>query len=166
MNMLQEQYRSQQAEQAALAERRNALRVPVIKSGKILVGGAYSQGVLNCLVLDESAAGVLVDLGAVFSLPEEVVLQLGNGASYRARRRWAVGTKAGLEFLGPQAADSDIEVQMTQMAQLLATKGLSAAMAGLRAQHYFSQPELKLAAEDAEAAYHRLEAILTAGRPI
>lgn len=145
--------------QAMLAERRNTPRVPVIKSGKVVVGGDYSQGVLNCLVLDETALGVLIDLGALFVLPEEMVLHISSG-SYKARRRWAVGTKAGLEFVGTQVVSTEIAAQKTKLLKLLEAQGVRAAMAMLRAQNYFNQPDLRRTAEEVEAAYYRFEAML------
>src|ERR1700731_5261168 len=83
----------------ALAERRNALRMPVIKSAKISVGLGGAQGVYNCLVLDESQSGVLVDLGTMVNLPDEVTLHMNSGATYLARRCWSAGTKSGLSFI-------------------------------------------------------------------
>ncbi len=52
-----------QAAQAALAERRHASRVPVIKSAKVIAGEQGAQIVYDCLVLDESPSGVLIDSG-------------------------------------------------------------------------------------------------------
>ncbi len=82
--------------QSILAERRNASRIPVIKSAKLLVGEGFSQGVYNCLVLDESSGGVLVDLGAVFTIPEEMIVHLTGGqcaapdVAGRLAPRWAL----------------------------------------------------------------------------
>jgi hypothetical protein len=169
MKMLQNQDRCQEAgaataqgTQPSLAERRSAARTPVIKSGKLVVGGELNQGVLNCLILDQSATGVLIDLGAVFALPEEMVLHLGNGPCYRARRRWAVGTKAGLEFIG-QVVSAEASAEMAQMARLLTTQGLPAALAVLRSRNFLGQAELREAAEAAEAAYAQLETLLNPG---
>ena len=143
-----------------LAERRNASRVPVIKSAKIIVGGDLNQGVYNCLVLDESATGVLVDLGAIFPLPEEVTLKMTGGAIYKARRCWAVGTKAGLAFHGPQSLSPEAMQLLHQFGERLPAHGLPVTIAALRAKRYFENEELRHAAEAAEAAYQRLEAVL------
>lgn len=144
----------------ALADRRNAARVPVIKSAKIIAGGEVNQSIYNCLVLDESAAGVLVDLGAMFSLPEEVSLHMTGGASYKARRCWAVGTKMGLAFIGPQMMSADTMEKLAQLGRMMQSQGLPATLAALRAQRFFESEELRRAAENAEAAYHRLETVL------
>ncbi len=143
-----------------LAERRNAMRVPVIKSAKIVTGGDAGQSVYNCLVLDESPSGVLVDLGAMFNLPEEVSLHMTGGASYKARRCWAVGTKAGLAFTGPQVLSPETVEKLAQLGRMMQAQGLPAAMAALRAQKFFESEDIRRAAESAEAAYHRLETVL------
>lgn len=144
----------------SLSERRNAMRVPVIKSAKIVTGGEVNQGVYNCLVLDESLSGVLVDLGAIFSLPEEMTLLMTGGASYKARRCWAVGTKAGLAFAGPQMLSAETVERLGQLGRMLQAQGLPATMAALRAQYFFESDEVRRAAEAAETAYHQLESML------
>lgn len=162
-NMLQNQVRDHAEgapNHATLAERRNTSRVPVIKSAKIITGGEINQGVLNCLVLDQSATGVLVDLGAVFALPEEMTLHMTGGATYKARRCWAVGTKAGLAFQGPQLLSTETAELMAQLGRLLQMQGLPSVMAALRAKRFFENEEVRSAAEAAEAAYLRLEAVL------
>jgi hypothetical protein len=146
---------------AALAERRAAPRVPVIKSAKVFVGAGIGQSVFNCLVLDESATGVLVDLGTLANLPELVTLQMGGGGTYAARRCWAVGTKAGLEFVGGQVISGETALRMRKVADILVSQGTIAAVGTLRAARFFDHQELRRAAEEAEAAYFRFEAILT-----
>jgi hypothetical protein len=143
-----------------LAERRNAMRMPVIKSAKVITGGEVNQSVYNCLVLDESSSGVLVDLGAIFSLPEEVVLHMTCGASYKARRCWAVGTKVGLAFTSSQMLNAEILEKLAQLGRMMQAQGLPAIMAALRAHHFFDNDEVRRAAEAAEASYHRFEAVL------
>ncbi len=153
-------FKTGEATQSMLAERRNATRIPVIKSAKLVVGDGYSQGVYNCLVLDELTSGVLVDLGAVFSLPDEVILHTMGGATRRAKRCWAVGSKVGLEFIGDQLVSVETTQEMVAVAKLIRAQGLPAGIAALRAQHFFGQKELREAAEEAEAAYYKLEAML------
>lgn len=144
----------------ARGERRSATRIPVIKSAKIITGGEVGQSIYNCLVLDESPSGVLVDLGAIFSVPDEVQLHMTGGASYKARRCWAVGTKVGLAFTGQQAISPETMEKLAQLGRIMQTQGLPAAMAALRAQHYFESEDVRRAAETAEAAYQRLEIAL------
>lgn len=142
-------------------ERRAETRRPVIKSAKLLLGSEYSQGVINCLVLDETANGVLVDLGTVFVLPEEMVLQMANGASRRVRRRWSAGSRFGLEFTGAPVVSKEAGAQMASHGRALWTQALPLVLAELRAQHFFGDDALRQAAAEAEAAYRKLEQTLT-----
>lgn len=143
-----------------LTERRERPRVPVIKSAKISLGGGLAPGVFDCLVLDESPAGMLIDLGVVVTLPDEVTVQLAGGASYVARRVWSAGTKAGLEFLGGPVLAGDTALRMRRIAEVLHNQGVLAAVATLRVARHFDSDALREAAEAAEAAYLRLVALL------
>lgn len=145
------------------AERRSAARMPVIKSAKLLLGSDFSQSVINCLVLDEAANGVLVDLGSTFLLPEEMVLQMASGPSYRVRRRWSAGSKFGLEFMGGPLVSKEAGAQMAELGRALWTKPIPLVIADVRAQRFFGHEELRQAAEEAEAAYRKLEQVLVRG---
>ncbi len=153
-------FKAGETAQSMLVERRAATRIPVIKSAKLVVGEGYSQGVYNCLVLDESVGGVLVDLGAVFSLSDEVILHMLGGATRRAKRCWAVGSKVGLEFIGDQLISVETTQEMVGIAKLIRAQGLPVGIAAMRAQRFFGQEELRQAAEEAESAYYKLEAML------
>ncbi len=93
-------------------------------------------------------------------LPDEVTLQLNTGATYRARRAWGVGTKAGLEFIGGQIVTDETAQRMLKTGDVLKTQGVPAAVATLRAARFFDHSELRKLAEEAEAVYFRLEAML------
>jgi hypothetical protein len=149
------------SEATALAERRGGSRKPVIRSAKIFTSTNGDGGVLNCLILDQSNAGVLVDMGTLAELPEEVMLQMSGGASYLARRCWAVGTKAGLEFIGGQILTEETSQRMARIADVLQRQGVAAAVATLRTARFLDHEELRRIAEAAEAAVQRLEAVLT-----
>jgi hypothetical protein len=164
MDMLQQEITNHP--DTTLAERRTVSRIPVIKSAKIFVGPVSSQSIFNCLILDESKTGVLIDMGTLVNVPEEVTLQMGSGATYQARRRWSVGTKAGLEFIGAQVMTTETSVRMGRIADVLQRQGVVAAVATLRAARFFDHEELRQIAEAAEAATQRLEAVLTGHQPI
>ena len=144
---------------AAPAERRDTARNKVIKSAKLVFGAAHS--VYDCLVLDESAGGALIDLGAMIALPERLTIQFNNGAAYPAERRWAAGTKAGLRFTGGQIISDDAAQRMHKIAGILQVQGLPIAMQLLRSARFLDNAELRRAAEEAEAAFIRLERFLT-----
>lgn len=86
-----------------VAERRRSDRQQVLKGARLLVG----EQLYNCLVLDESAEGALLDMGALYSLPESVVLQISGGAFRPAIRRWTAGTKVGLEYCAVPLAGAE-----------------------------------------------------------
>jgi hypothetical protein len=145
---------------ALLAERRGDARVPVVRSAKLVAGEGFHEGVYNCLVLDESAGGALVDLGAVFLLPEEAELHLAGGAVRRVRRCWTAGSKVGLEFIGEPLVSAEAKREMASIAGLIRERGLPAGLAALRARNFFGMAPLRAAAEAAEAAYGQLTALL------
>ncbi|WP_284257481.1 hypothetical protein [Acidocella aquatica] len=149
------------SDEAALPERRGGSRRPVIRSAKIFTGVNGGDCVFNCLILDQSTAGVLVDMGTLADLPDEVTLQMGGGASYLARRCWAAGTKAGLEFIGGQIITEETSQRMARIADVLQRQGVAAAVATLRTARFLDHQELRNIAEAAEAAVQQLEAVLT-----
>lgn len=142
-------------------ERRAATRIPVIKSAKLLLGNAYNGSVYNCLVLDEAANGVLVDLGSIFVLPEEMVLQMAHGPSYRVRRCWSAGSKFGLEFIGGPLVSAETGTKMASLGRAVWTQAIPFVIAELRSQRFFGRDDVRCVAEEAEAAYRKLEAKLT-----
>jgi len=166
--MLEHGYSGREMGGVALAnavqlERRSATRLPVIKSAKLLLGNAYNESVYNCLVLNEAANGVMVDLGSVFVLPEEMVLQMASGPSYRVRRCWGAGSKFGLEFIGGPIVSAETGAQMAALGRALWTQAIPFVIAELRSKRFFGHEELRRAAEEAEAAYRNLETALARG---
>jgi hypothetical protein len=145
---------------AAAIERRVAPRQPVIRSARIRVGQGAGQAVFECLVLDESPTGVLVDFGSVLPLPDEVSVHFVSGGSYLARRRWAMGTKAGFEFCGEQLVSREVAERMRKLAGILESQGVPATVRTLRAARFFDHAALRTAAEEAEVAYLRFAALL------
>lgn len=148
----------QAAGEASGAERRQSRRTPVIKTAKLIFTLAGS--IHNCLVLDESTGGVMVDLGVMLGVPEDVTIQFGNGATFLAKRRWSAGTKCGLSFTGAQIISDETAIRMKKVGDILRAQGLDAAIATLRAARFFDNIELRRAAEDVEAANARFEATL------
>ncbi len=145
-----------------MAERRSAPRSPVIKSAKLVFGDA--SVVYDCLVLDESTGGVMVDLGTMIKVPEEVTIRFSGGAAYRAQRCWTAGTRAGLKFDGSQIVTQETALRMKKTAEILEIQGLPAAMQTLRVGRFFDNAELRRAAEEAEAAMARLQTVLGGAR--
>jgi hypothetical protein len=139
-------------------ERRKAPRRPVIRSAKLICGQA--EGVFDCLVLDQSPAGVLIDMGAMIKLPDELTIQFSSGAAYLARLAWSAGTKAGLHLVGAQLLSEQNAQRMSNAADLLETQGVPTVVSTLRAARFLDHLELRRLAEEAEAAYFRFEAFM------
>lgn len=141
------------------AERRKQLRVKVLKGAKII--GDTGRTIFDCLVLDESSGGALVEMGALVPLPSEVTIQFSSGAKYRAEPRWTAGTKYGLRFVGPQIVSQETSNRLKSVGEILSNQGLPAAMETLRLLRFFDNSELRRIAEDAEAAHTRLDSVLS-----
>jgi hypothetical protein len=140
-------------------ERRASPRRPVIRSAKLVFGEA--NVIYDCLVLDESAGGVMIDLGAMVKVPEEVTIRFNSGGAFPAQRRWAAGTKAGFKFTGGQIVSQETALRMKKAADILEIQGLGPAVQMLRTVRFLDNDELRRAAEDAESAMGRLQAVLT-----
>jgi hypothetical protein len=145
----------------AAVERRVAPRQPVIRSARVRVGQGAAQAIYDCLVLDESCTGVLVDFGEVIQLPDEVSVHFASGGAFLARKRWIMGTKAGFEFCGEQLVSREIADRMRKLADILESQGLLATVRTLRAARFFDHGALRTAAEDAEIAYLRFASMLS-----
>jgi uncharacterized cupin superfamily protein len=84
-------------EDSAMPPRRRTKRNRVFRSGKIIFG--YGDSTIDCLILDESSQGVLVETAAPTEVPEKVQIQIIGRGTFRAIRRWALGNSIGFEFV-------------------------------------------------------------------
>jgi hypothetical protein len=140
------------------AERRTQSRVKVLKAAKI--SGEEGRTAYDCLVLDESPGGVLVETGVMIPLPSEITIQFSSGAKFRAEPKWTAGTRFGLQFVGPQIISHEIAKRLLIIADILKFQGIPAVMETLRLMRYFDNQELRRIAEDAEATHMRLDSVL------
>jgi hypothetical protein len=77
-----------------------------------------------------------------------------------------MGSRVGLELIGGQIISGETALRMMKMADVLQTQGVTAAVGTLRGARFFDHAELRKAAEECQAAYDRLEAILTGRQAI
>lgn len=84
------------------ADRRRHLRRQLIKSAELSLRSG--EDVYDCIVIDQSAGGVQVDLCEEVDLPDEVVIRFSDEASQLVRRCWSFGTKVGYQFIDPAQA--------------------------------------------------------------
>ena len=130
---------------------RRGERANVLKRAKLMFGGA----ILDCTVLDLSASGARLTLGAPARLAGDFALHMPGGSVYAARRRWSRGREIGLEFIGePKLA---VAAALVAGASVQALRGIAPdrVLDGLRASRHFDDPALADAAQalaDAHAA--------------
>jgi hypothetical protein len=141
---------------AKSTDRRRETRDRVIKSAQMI----FHDSVIDCTVMDVSPNGARVRTSAVVVTPEQVILQLRGGAAFFARRRWARGMEISFIFDGPAPLREHAAIMASSALEALPAKGLEKAIGILRAAAFFDDPVLGHAAEEAEAAYARLEAAL------
>lgn len=80
------------------AEMRRTKRVQASLEGRLAYGG-LEPGLICCQILDQSEAGVRVEIYAPLeTIPEYFSLEFGDVYG-RVRRRWASGREIGLEFI-------------------------------------------------------------------
>lgn len=141
-------------------DRRRCGRTRVIKRAQIVFGAS----VLDCTVLDLSAAGARAGLAAAAMVPGLVTVRFHDGVSRPAQRRWARGAEVGFEFAGagPVAADGGRRRQAEAVSRALDDADPAEAMRLLRAAGFLGDEELRRAAEAAELAHARLAAALRA----
>src|ERR1700735_1203718 len=77
-------------------DRRGSPRDRVIKSAQLI----FHDSIIDCIVMDISAAGAKVRTSSVVVVPEHVVLQLRGGANFFARRTWSRGMEISFAFDG------------------------------------------------------------------
>jgi hypothetical protein len=138
--------------------KRLAARETVLKSGQIV----FRDIVIDCVILDISGEGARVRTAVMVPIPEQVTLRLRGGAVLPAVRRWARGTEIGLAFSGSVSLNEERSQEALVIRKVLQEKGLDEALRRLRVVNFFDDPELQEAAEQAEAARAKLEAVLRA----
>ena len=144
--------------------RRRVTRRRVIKIARLSFG--LSGSTIDCEIIDESPYGMLVETNVIVNVPDQLTIRLDSGALFHVIRRWAIGTKIGLEIVGLQVIDKPTRARMQSILSVLKTYGLPAALEILRAEQFFDNAELRQAAEDAGSAIAKLQTILECIAPI
>jgi PilZ domain-containing protein len=150
----------------AAADKRGEGRKAVLKRAQVVFSGAA----MDCIVENMSDGGARVRFGAPVPLPEAVALRFNDGTSYPARRRWAHGEAAGLEFSGSgPAAEAERRHLAAAVQDAVAATDPAEAMHLLRQVWFFGDESLRRAAEALELAQARFVAALdphVARRPV
>ena len=140
------------------AERRQSDREPAFKRAEIIFGP--DNQVHKGVVLDESADGVLLDLGVTIAVPSAVMFRYNYGPLLHALNRWSVKTKIGLQFIDRSVAMSHKVSRLENVKNILETQGSAAAFRILRDMRFFENYNLQKTAEEAVAADIRLKKAL------
>jgi hypothetical protein len=138
--------------------RRSADRETVLKGAQLV----FRDSIIDCVVANISPNGARVRTAAVVPVPERLTLMVRGGSVIPAERRWARGTEIGLAFVGSASLREERAQQVRATYALLCSHGLHAAIQDLRGHNFFDDPELHEAAEAAEAAHARFEAVVKA----
>jgi hypothetical protein len=144
-------------------DRRRIRRRRVIKAATLFFG--FSGSSIDCEILDESPYGMLVDTSVMVPVPDQLAIRLDDGPMSHVIRRWALGTKIGLELVGPQVVDMPTRVRMKSILEILDAHGLAAALAILNAARFFDNAELREAAEEAGGGMAKLRIVLEGAAP-
>lgn len=140
------------------ADKRASERRPVLRGAKIELGAS----VIDCLVLDQSTAGVRVSTDGPVAVPDEVTVELRSGARWTARRRWQRGTEIGLEFLAFAGLSQGASTRAAIVHESLRRCGLAEVHRALEMERFFEVPEVQRAAEAVQVAVTELDAVLKA----
>ena len=146
--------RSERTLRKQLLGKRTAPRSASQKPARLVV----ASGVYDCLVSDISERGACVRIVVRTAADGNVVLDAGDGHSYRAVRRWARGMDMGLAF-APKRAAEWLDNSETTFATIWAS---AEAVKRLRSADFFADPTSLQAAEEAEKALIRLLVTLEA----
>ena len=144
--------------QDTAADQRRTKRQRVLKMAELVFDAAGTS--IDCVIIDESCFGVMLETMAITEIPERVKLRFVGGPTLAALRRWANGNKIGLEFAGLFPEDEASKRQARAVKNVLKEACVHAAVQMLREFDFFENAELRLAAEEAEIAIARLESAL------
>jgi hypothetical protein len=148
---------------ATQPDRRLVRRERVLKNGRMIFGLGGSS--MDCRIINETPNGLLVETGVVVAVPDQLAIRLDDGKIFHVIRRWAMGTRIGLELVGPQVVDEATCLRMHSILTILQSHGLPAALAILRAGRFFDNDRLKQAAENAGSALTKLQIELEQAAP-
>jgi len=141
----------------AAADKRGKGRKAVLKRAQVV----FDNAAMDCIVENMSDGGARVRFGHPVALPEVVSLRFSDGASHPARRRWARGEVAGLQFSGAgPAAEAERRHLLAAVQDAVAAADPAETMRLLRQVWYFGDEGLRRAAEAFEGASARFLAAL------
>jgi hypothetical protein len=136
---------------------RRQARKAVLKRAQVVFDGTG----IDCIVENMSKGGARIRFGSPVPLLEVLALRFHDGTSHPAKRRWAHGEVAGLEFsgAGPEA-EAERRHLATTVQGLVAAADPTESVRLLRTVWFFGDEDLRRAAETVEIAWARFLAAL------
>lgn len=139
------------------ADKRREGRKAFLKRAQVVFEGAG----VDCIVENMSKGGARVRFANPIALPAVLALRFNDGTSHPARRRWAHGEVAGLEFSG---AGPEAEAERRNLARTVrdavAAADPAEALRSLRYAWFFGDEELRRAADTLEMAHAKFLGVL------
>ncbi len=140
------------------ANKRRETRKAFLKRAQVVFDGVG----IDCIVENMSNSGARVRFGNPIPLPDVLALRFHDGTTHPARRCWAHGDVAGLQFSGEgPAAEADRRHLAQAMQGAVAAADPTEAMRLLRHVWFFGDEELRRAAEALEFSRARFVAALS-----
>ncbi len=141
----------------APGDKRREGRKAFLKRAQVVFDGAG----IDCIVENMSDSGARVRFGSPVALPDVLALRFHDGTSHPARRRWARGAVAGLQFSGEgPAAEAGRRHLARAVHDAVAVADPAEALRLLRHVWFFGDESLRRAAEALEVARARFVSAL------
>ena len=133
-------------------DKRREGRKAFLKRAQVLFEG----GGFDCIVENMSKSGARVRFASPMPLPDALALRFHDGTSHPARRCWAHGESAGLEFSGAgPAAEAERRHLAQAVGEAVAAADPAGAVGLLRNAWFFGDENLRRATEAVEIAWAR-----------
>lgn len=141
----------------APGDKRREGRKAFLKRAQVVFEG----GGIDCIVENMSSTGARIRFGNPIALPAVFALRFHDGGSHPARRRWARGVVAGIEFSGEgPAAEAERRHLVLAVQDAVAAADPAEAVRLSRHVWFFGDENLRRAAEALEVAQARFVAAL------
>jgi len=137
-------------------ERRRVRRERLLLRAKLVIG----DGVYDCILLDQTAAGARLETLLPVALPERFSLRFPDGRQLACERRWTSGRRLGVEIVRTAAAGDGPQGRAAALQQAFDAMGVNRFFDRLRSENYLQNTALGEAAWQAEAAIRKLGLLL------
>jgi hypothetical protein len=134
-------------------DRRRSFRSTVLKCAQLRAGDV----IFDCVILDSSDTGARIHTDIPMPFNGRMELTLEDGTVIPVRRSWVQDMEIGLEFAEDRSMSLEELLRARTAYESLCAGRPHHAVRLLRADQFYGDPELRCAAEAAEAAEVRLK---------